>query len=241
VIDEADRLLAQSFQDWLAQVLAATRPPPHADDSGLAGTPSLPYSDAYAPAFLPLLQSPYSEKMEYSCQKLLFSATLTRDPGKIAALGLRNPKYFVVGANKTGDGVEEGVMNFVMEKFTMPATLTVRSSCLPASRSLKSCLQEHMMICESSQKPLVLFHLVHSRNVRHALVFTKSADSTTRLVQLFELFEQARLRDVGENDYQPLSVRAYSSDLAAGERKSILDKFKAQEIQMYFLFLVFVC
>lgn len=28
VIDEADRLLAQSFQDWLAQVLSAIRPPP---------------------------------------------------------------------------------------------------------------------------------------------------------------------------------------------------------------------
>ncbi|KAJ3006413.1 hypothetical protein NUW54_g3946 [Trametes sanguinea] len=31
VIDEADRLLAQSFQDWLAQVLAATRPPRPSD------------------------------------------------------------------------------------------------------------------------------------------------------------------------------------------------------------------
>jgi ATP-dependent RNA helicase DDX51/DBP6 len=129
VIDEADRLLAQSFQDWLAQVLAATRPPSHADDS-LVDTPSLPYSDTYAPTFLPLPQSLYSDKMESSCQKLLFSATLTRDPGKIAALGLRNPKYFVVGTNKTSAGVKEGMMDFVMEKFSMPATLTVRSSCV---------------------------------------------------------------------------------------------------------------
>ena len=59
-------------------------------------------------------------------QKLLFSATLTRDPAKIAALGLRHPKYIVVQSPKTSAvSKEEGVLDFVMEKFTMPATLTV--------------------------------------------------------------------------------------------------------------------
>ena len=66
------------------------------------------------------------EKKEPSCQKLLFSATLTRDPAKIAALGLRAPKYIVVQSTKTAGSKEEGVLDFVMEKFTMPATLTVR-------------------------------------------------------------------------------------------------------------------
>lgn len=63
----------------------------------------------------------YMERKESSCQKLLFSATLTRDPGKIAALDLRDPKYFIVQGNK---GDSEPV-NLVMEKFTMPATLKV--------------------------------------------------------------------------------------------------------------------
>jgi ATP-dependent RNA helicase DDX51/DBP6 len=84
------------------------------------------HHDAVAPAFRALL--PYAdipsfvtERKESSCQKLLFSATLTRDPGKLAALDLRNPKYFVVQEKSDGPGV----LDVAMDKFTMPATLTV--------------------------------------------------------------------------------------------------------------------
>ena len=142
VIDEADRLLAQSFQDWLAQVLAATRPPRASDDAdsaatGLrstgAATKEWPHPDSLAPAFLQLtrdveyVRTDFDEKKESSCQKLLFSATLTRDPAKITALGLRQPKYIVVQSPKTSaTSKEEGVLDFVMEKFTMTASLTVR-------------------------------------------------------------------------------------------------------------------
>ncbi|KAG6837240.1 hypothetical protein H0H93_012634 [Arthromyces matolae] len=215
VIDEADRLLAQSFQDWLAQVLAATRPPPPTDEPPQASASTLPTADAVAPAFIHTLSYPYipvfpTETMAPSCQKLLFSATLTRDPGKIAALDLRDPKYFVVQDSK-----KDGVLDVVMEKFSMPTTLT-----------------EHMIVCEPSQKPLMLFHLVHSHQVINALVFTKSAESTLRLVQLFDFFEKARAQNAMAGAVKETVVRAYSSDLPASERKSILEKFKAQEIQI---------
>ncbi|KAL1937460.1 hypothetical protein VTO73DRAFT_13183 [Trametes versicolor] len=226
VIDEADRLLAQSFQDWLAQVLAATRPPRPSDDTrSEASTPPShttprPHPDALAPAFLHLLRgAPYTrtdidERKEPSCQKLLFSATLTRDPAKIAALGLRAPRYIVVQGRKSAAATkEEGVLDFVMEKFTMPATLT-----------------EHMLVCESAAKPLMLFHMVHARGVTNALVFTKSAESATRLVRLFEFFEGAlRAADASK---KPVVARAYSSDLAPGERKAILEQFRNQEINI---------
>ncbi|KAJ6468402.1 DEAD-domain-containing protein [Mycena sanguinolenta] len=211
VIDEADRLLAQSFQEWLVQVLAATRPPSHESPF----PDRLPqHHDAVAPAFRSLL--PYADVpsitdyKEPSCQKLLFSATLTRDPGKLAALELRDPKYFVVQEKSDGPGV----LDVAMDKFTMPATLT-----------------EHMLVCESSLKPLIFFYLVYQRNVTNALVFTKSAESTARLVRLFDFFDTARRAATG-GDPSTIAVRAYSSDLGAGERKSILDKFKAQEIQI---------
>jgi ATP-dependent RNA helicase DDX51/DBP6 len=132
VIDEADRLLAQSFQDWLAQVLAATRPPRTGassliSDSTIPGPysavkSSIPYPDAVSPSFYHLISPPsphYSEKPQSSCQKLLFSATLTTDPGKIAALELRDPKYFIVRET------EEGIVDVATEKFSMPASLTV--------------------------------------------------------------------------------------------------------------------
>lgn len=44
VIDEADRLLTQSFQNWLAQVLAHTRPPTSPAESAAA-------YDAVAPSW----------------------------------------------------------------------------------------------------------------------------------------------------------------------------------------------
>lgn len=76
---------------------------------------------------MPHVRTDIDEKRESSCQKLLFSATLTRDPAKIAALNLREPKYFVVQGQRVAEkGEQEGVLDFVMEKFSMPATLTVR-------------------------------------------------------------------------------------------------------------------
>lgn len=83
-----------------------------------------------------------------------------------------------------------------------------------------------MIVCESSQKPLIFFHLVHKHDVRNALVFTKSTESTTRLVQLFNFFEQSL-------SSKPLVMRSFSSELSPGERKTILDQFRSQEIQMY--------
>ena len=93
-----------------------------------------PIADAVAPNFIselsfPVIPSFITETTATSCQKLLFSATLTRDPGKIAALGLRNPKYFIVQGKETAPG--DDILNVVMEKFSMPATLTVSTLCLP--------------------------------------------------------------------------------------------------------------
>ncbi|KDN48629.1 hypothetical protein RSAG8_02616, partial [Rhizoctonia solani AG-8 WAC10335] len=182
VIDEADRLITQSFQDWLAHVLEATQPPKS----------NFPVTE---------LDEPYHS----SCQKLLFSATLTHDPSKIVPLGLRDPRYFVVG-DQSGVGAEE-------ETFAFPATLS-----------------EHMCVCSPADKPLILFHLVHTHGVRNALIFTKSAESTTRLVQLFEFFEAARNKDSGET--KSVTMQAYSSDLSTQERKSVIERFKEGRIDL---------
>lgn len=138
VIDEADRLLAQSFQNWLAQVLTATRPPSSYAEAGDikpkddGTTTSLPYPDALSPAFLHLLRggtavrADMDEKRETSCQKLLFSATLMSDPSRIAALELRTPRYVVV---QSTSGVQESdVLGVAMEQFSTPVTLKVCGS-----------------------------------------------------------------------------------------------------------------
>ena len=89
-----------------------------------------------------------------------------------------------------------------------------------------------MIVIEATQKPLAFFHLVHQHNVTNALVFTKSAESTSRLVRLFDFFEAERGQSL---NVAPLVARAYSSDLPAQERKSILEQFKNQKIHMWVL------
>ncbi|KAG2147649.1 DEAD-domain-containing protein [Suillus clintonianus] len=212
-VDEADRLLAQSFQDWLAQVLAATQPFSRMVPENTDFKASAPLCDSVAPAFLHIhgdvgIHTDIDEKKDVSCQKLLFSATLTSDPGKLAALDLRNPKYFVVQGLSEESEID-GIPNVIAERFTMPEAL-----------------KEHMIICEAPQKPLMLFHLVHNHSVRNALIFTKSSESASRLVRLFEFFEAAI------SSGNPIVVRSYSSDLPTNERRTILEKFKAQEVHL---------
>jgi ATP-dependent RNA helicase DDX51/DBP6 len=192
------------------------------------------YSDAVFPS-PPLMLMPMDvdEKPESSCQKLLFSATLTRDPGKIALLDLRDPKYFLIQSSFR-EGAD-GIMDAAMAKYSLPAGLKVLVS---SSRHVHFLMfapnyKEHLITCEPSQKPLMLMHLIHNCSLSNALVFTKSTESTTRLVKLVEFFEDAWAEDTsGSEPRKRTVVHAYSSDLKITDRKAILQKFKTQDIQM---------
>jgi len=279
VIDEADKLLAQSFQDWLAQVNAATRslsqslsaslPQPTTSGSS-SNTRTYPCPDALAPPLFALPSCPptwsiprsfFLESPDIPCQKLLFSATLTSDPGKIKSLGLRKCRWVVIRGGVRGSGEQQDeatpgengreVLDVVMERFEVPSVLNVSTTTfLSFFLSHYQCIQEHLLVTSTSLKPLQFFHLVNTHGVRHALVFTKSAESTARLVRLFEFFEEERIkarlsqdRDAGtrsgkDNDQETgkIVVKAYSSDLPANERRMILEMFKSRKVDMWVLF-----
>ncbi|KAF9365249.1 ATP-dependent RNA helicase dbp6 [Mortierella sp. NVP85] len=180
VIDEADRLLNQSFQDWLYHILSAIHPSPEKRFLGVDGSETVqlkrdqygfPIHDAIAPGFLNsffrIPESDVEDPKVLSVQKLLFSATLTRNPAKIASLQLSDPQYVAVQ-----EGGEEGNDK---QKYTTPAGLT-----------------EHMIVCETSEKPLMVLHLLHHLKVRSALCFTKSVESAHRLYKLIQLYEKVR-------------------------------------------------
>ena len=129
-------------------MLSATRPQDpvpsllESNDNSAADSERAPVPDGLAPAFLhlirktPHVRTDLDEVKETSCQKLLFSATLTRDPSKIAALNLRDPKYFLVQSPSVETATqEEGVLDLVMEKFSMPDTLSVRSAFFKSCRA----------------------------------------------------------------------------------------------------------
>ena len=230
VIDEADRLLNQSFQEWLRRVLAATEG---------KGTDSVPQWKGEAAAQAPheLLSgnasglggaawSTLQEEAVPSVQKLLFSATLTSDPAKIAALGLRNPHYITVQDSHSSGDEEDGRSNGSQqhERFSLPHSL-----------------HEHMLITTSADKPFHLLYLLHrpddveqnSSRIRKALCFTKSVDSAARLVKLIEIFEQVRSESgLIQRGSKPLVVTNYSSELKPSERQRILTQFGQVEIDL---------
>lgn len=88
-----------------------------------------------------------------------------------------------------------------------------------------------MIVCEPTNKPLLLFFLAHVRGVTNALVFTKSAESTLRLLRLLTFFEEALALDV-PHDGEVITAEAFSSDLAATQRKNVLERFKSKQINM---------
>ncbi|KAI3487697.1 hypothetical protein L1887_48303 [Cichorium endivia] len=227
VIDEADRLLNQSFQEWLRRVLSATEGVANADSRCTEATPAqAPYEllSSASSGFGAAARSTLQEEAVPSVQKLLFSATLTRDPAKIAALGLRNPHYITVqDDNPAADG-ESGLAERAQhERFSLPHSL-----------------HEHMLVTTSADKPFHLLYLLHrpddeqaAAKIRKALCFTKSVESAARLVKLVEMFEEVRQESgLIARGARPMVVKNYSSELRPSDRQRILAQFGNGEIDL---------
>ncbi|KAI8086422.1 P-loop containing nucleoside triphosphate hydrolase protein [Halteromyces radiatus] len=205
VIDEADRLLNQSYQDWLNHILQSTQPQTNKDKSGLTFKTD-PFgvieSDAVAPSFMSsCFDLPISDidlPKAPAVQKLLFSATLTKDPGKIAGLHLTDPEY--ISVQHDNDETNQ-------PQYTTPAGL-----------------KEYMLTCPSAKKPLFLIYLLHHLKIKSGLCFTKSVESTRQLQILLAAYVKQQELDI--------NVVVYSSDLKPAQRKSLLKEFKEGKINL---------
>lgn len=231
VIDEVDRLLGQSFQNW-AQRLRSSLECTRVLDSE-AGTGSWAASTArQLKLTAPRCSAAYDPRQpEPLVQKLLFSATLTREPGKLAELGLRDPVFIDVRDEVNSQGTAAG------EKAN--ATMAGGRYSLPAT------LREHMLVVPTALKPLHLIHLllrgdetkeVAGAAMERTLVFTKSVDSAFRLVKLLDLFFQRfpegdLRRRYGPGVRRP-RVADYSSDLSAGRRRALLKSFTVGDVDV---------
>lgn len=147
-------------------------------------------------------------------RKMLYSATLTRDPQKLATLRLVNPKHF--DARKVREtGLEDTVYNEDSNnKYSMPPQLL-----------------EHTVECTAEQKPIVLLALLLERlsimptskstkgpqkNV--VAVFTSSLEATHRLARLLQLLWKAA--DYGSAD----AIAEFSSTLNQKERSRLVKR-----------------
>jgi len=162
-IDEADRLLGQRYQGWLTSVYEAA----FQDQPGFVGVRNGKFQicettrrHLYGTSVV--AQDVASEPL----RRILCSATLTKDPRKIAQLKLKRPIYITL----QGERIKSKSGND-LQTFVLPPTL-----------------KDHVMICKANQKPLVLAQLLTKFGDSPTLVFTASVDATHRLCVFLRQF-----------------------------------------------------
>lgn len=135
VIDEADRLLDESFQEWVDTIM-----------------PALAYQAPLNPMDQQLAHTFHLFKHR-TVRKIVLSATMTKDIGKITALQLRRPKMVLLETTQqpptTGDTLsaeksDEGLARDIQ----LPSTL----------------VEFAVPIANAEEKPLYLIHLIESSN-----------------------------------------------------------------------------
>ena len=116
VIDEADRLLADNFQQWVDIVMTALeRPPPSAE------------AQLLAELWLP------SERRKV--QRIVLSATMTRDVSKLGSLKLWRPKMIVLEGIEITDASNDLGQNPGAQSNELPTTL--REFAIPVGDGLE--------------------------------------------------------------------------------------------------------
>ncbi|KNG88494.1 hypothetical protein ANOM_003255 [Aspergillus nomiae NRRL 13137] len=157
VIDEADRLLNESFQEWVDVVMNSLDARKNAETFGFSGK------------FLANLGLPIQTK---DPRKVILSATMTKDISKLNSLRLSNPKLVTVGSAEqaTSQEDETGIHDRAGDQYTLPPRLKESS----------------LSVGDGSQKPLYLLRLLLShikvdvnKNTKRALINTSDTDDTS--------------------------------------------------------------
>lgn len=185
IIDEADRLLSQSYHGWVQRVLDCVHTPPtpkkyangentNKEDDLLAIDP-VTHRRSEKDAFFTSMPSSTTttDKIPYTkmgaspdvCQriqlrKFLYSATLTKDPQKLYSLRLVNPKYFNAHDLKRRENTM--MANKVGNGSSNVGTNNnahLEGSLYRMPEQLRECTVE----CTAEQKPLVLLALLLER------------------------------------------------------------------------------
>jgi ATP-dependent RNA helicase DDX51/DBP6 len=233
VIDEADRLLSQSYHGWIGRVVDS------ANSASVAAWHTMQKEASKKQSSVGLMESPdgcsyvldpitwrrggtmgdeagasvaatdsRSSVVASVCRpvqlrKLLYSATMTKDPQKLAALRLVNPKHF--DAHHLSGNSNSNTNRL----YSMPEKL-----------------KEYTVECTAEQKPIVLLALLleqleqQNTSSRKSIivVFTSSLESTHRLARLLQLLWGS----AGYGD--PSLVAEFSSALNQTQRSQLMTR-----------------
>ncbi|KAH0565760.1 hypothetical protein GP486_000857 [Trichoglossum hirsutum] len=198
IVDEADRLLNQSFQEWIDVVLRAVE-----------NTKEYSQMKAHEQVILDMGLCPPKN----NTRKIVLSATMTRDIAKLSALKLRNPKLVVVdgyGSTISKLGAEEGRE---MEVENQGEAGQVDAFGLPPT------LKEWAIAAgDGSEKPLYLLQLLQTRILVSGDVDNTTAGTTTTSKDIPSIDSQSELSSSEDptSDGESESVSSDASSSSVG-------------------------
>ncbi|XP_054652639.1 ATP-dependent RNA helicase DDX51 [Dunckerocampus dactyliophorus] len=153
IIDEADRMIDSMHQSWLSEVAKAVY--------RTRGPEKMSIFRRIAPAYVTAASM---SRPQIPLQKLLFSATLTKNPEKLQQLGLHQPRLF-------SSAKPRPILSDPHERFDFPQGLT-----------------EFYVPCTLSKKPLIILHFILGMKLNPILCFANSRETAHRLYLLVQLF-----------------------------------------------------
>ncbi|XP_067406073.1 ATP-dependent RNA helicase DDX51 isoform X2 [Emydura macquarii macquarii] len=159
IIDEADRMIDDMHQNWLHQVVKAVFRAEEDSGHNVLFQRTEPGPVTAASTCCP----------QIPLQKLLFSATLTRNPEKLQQLGLYQPRLFtsVYSEKQAGTDTEQDAE----KKYTLPEGLS-----------------QYYVPCNLNSKPLFLLYFMLRMKFTRVLCFTNSKQTSHRLFLLIRAF-----------------------------------------------------
>ncbi|KAK3030011.1 hypothetical protein RJ639_038110 [Escallonia herrerae] len=202
VVDETDRLLREAYQSWLPTVLRLTC---SGDESLFRHVPSTFGSLKTIRKFG--VERGFKGKSYPRLVKMVLSATLTQDPGKLAQLDLHHPLFLTTGQMRYR--LPEQLESYKVE--------IAMSEDIKINRTDLSTLE----ICGSNLKPLYLVALLQTLQGEKCIVFTSSVESTHRLCTLLNYFGDLRIK-----------IKEYSGLQRQSLRSKTLKAFRAGKIQV---------
>ncbi|XP_075754061.1 ATP-dependent RNA helicase DDX51 isoform X2 [Pelodiscus sinensis] len=193
IIDEADRMIDDMHQNWLHQVVKAVFRAEENSGPNMLFQRTEPGSITAASTCCP----------QIPLQKLLFSATLTRNPEKLQQLGLYQPRLFTsVYSEKQAIAAGTDTEQDAEKKYSLPEGLS-----------------QYYIPCNLNSKPLFLLYFMLRMKFTRVLCFTNSKQASHRLFLLIQAFGGVK-------------VAEFSSWLTPSERQRTLKEFEQGKIQL---------
>lgn len=214
VVDEADRLLNQSYQDWITKIYASIFNAQDVEESHALATSA---RGVVTPMTCRRQDSINRRRIRTPLTRVLLSATLTRNPRKLASIGMSNAELTRIGRidDPLADNAQEGDASGNEDEDKGEDQASTKMYSTPAN------LEEFVLECDTGSKPLVLLEILHDFKDTLTIVFTASVNSTHRLSRLLQLHAE-----------HPERIREYSSSLTQKQRTALVAECKLKQIEV---------